>query len=891
MRAALIIGAAASLALVACPDGPPPSAPRPPAAETETATALPPPSADGRLPVLAVPRAYALELEVDPNQPRFKGTVRIEADIPAKTSWIVMHGRGLAVKTARAVMDRREPRPAQVTTRVAAGGKVPEELVLGFGAPLPPGHVTLVLEYDAPFDDELAGLYRVKDGESWYAFSQFEATDARRAFPCFDEPVYKVPFDIALVVPSAMKAVSNVPETMREDVPPGRTRVRFARTKPLPTYLLAFAVGDLVITDATRSARPPVRMITTKKAANPAQNKLALEATSELVDRLGTWFGIPYPYEKLDIVAVPALAAGAMENPGLVTFRDDLLLVDPVRGSTRARRDQALVIAHELAHQWFGNLVTAAWWTDVWLNEGMATWMQNRIVDAWHPEWGVRLDAVREAHDVMDQDGLMSARAVRQPAVSTSDIESAFDHITYEKGAAVLQMLEHWVGEAKFKSGIRDYLNANANTSVGTNKLFEALDKATGKDVTGMASSYLDQPGVPELVASVNCEQGGRWHVELGSRPWRPIGSTQRDDDPRYWNVPVCVLTEGAKAEQCVDLMAGLPSLVAGRSTCPKWVHPNSALSYYRWSVPPKTYVALAQAKSLEPAARLSLLSNAWSSVRSGDLDARYMLDVLPGFDTETAQQTATEAIAILHEMSDTIVEEDARPAFKKFALARLSKRKKIEDPLLRRSVQYAMADVAEDEATLHEADDTARRWLADPTSVDPDTASTAVDLASRKAGDDRIDALIAALKKSTNPQDRQVALHALAGFEDAKRLEKALDRALTADVERDEVRLVVASAMARRTARPTAEAWMQKHWDEVHAKLPGHLVLPVVRSLGFACTAKEADEITTFYTPRTSAIPGAERSLKEAAEEVGLCVALRRKAAVSISNALAKRK
>lgn len=889
MRAALIIGAAASLALLACPE-PPVAAPHAPVI-VEPPTVLPPPSADGRLPPLAVPRSYALELEVDPTKERFRGTVRIEAELPAKTSWVVLHGRNLAIRAARAVLDRAAPRPAEVRTRVPTGGQVPDELVLGFGAPLPAGHVTLVLEYDAPFDAELAGLYRVKDGDAWYAFSQFEATDARRAFPCFDEPSFKVPFDLSLVVPSGLKAITNAPETMREDVPPGRTRVRYARTKPLPTYLIAFAVGDLVVTDAGRTSRPPIRVITTKKAASPARSKLALDTAGELLDRLGNWVGIPYPYEKLDLVALPALSAGAMENAGIVTFREELLLVDPERGSTEARREQALTIAHELAHQWFGNLVTAAWWTDLWLNEGMATWMHSRIVDGWRPEWGVGVDAVHDIHDVMDQDGLMSARAVRQPAVSSGDVESAFDRITYQKGAAILQTLEHWLGEEAFKRGIRDYLTKNANASVGTAKLFEALDRTSGKDVTAMASGYLDQPGVPEIVASVVCEPGGRWHVELGSRPWRPLGSTQKDDDPRFWNIPVCLMTEGAKSEQCVDLMSGVPAIVGGKSACPRWVQPNAGLAYYRWSVPPKSYVSLAQARSLDAASRLSVLSNAWSSVRSGDLDARYLLEVLPAFDGETARQPATEAITILHEMSDRIVEEDARPAFEKFALARLTKRKSSADPLLRKAAQYALADIAADEATLRDADVLARRWLADPRSVDPDAAEIVVDLASRTAGEDRIDALVAALKRPTTPQDRQIALRALAGFDQPARLEHALDRTLTADVVHDELTTVVGAAMARRRARPTAEAWLQRHWDEVRAKLPGHLALPLVRTLGYGCTTREADEITTFYAPRTGTIPGAERSIKEAAEEVSLCVALRRKAAMSISNALAKKR
>lgn len=877
--------------LLACPEAPPPVPPKPPPVAPPP-TALEGPRADGRLPAFAIPRGYALELDVDPQQQAFTGVVRIDVDIPAKTSWIVLHGRDLTVRNARAVMDHAEPLNAQVTTRVAAGGTLPEELVLGFPRPVS-GRATLVLEYSAAFQPDLAGLYRVNEDQSWYAFTQFEATDARRAFPCFDEPAFKVPFDVSVVVPNGMTAVTNTPETMREAVKgAAKTRFRFARTAPLPTYLVALAVGDLQFAETSRATKPPIRLITTKRSAHTAQSKLALDVTGELVDRLATWFGIPYPYEKLDIVAVPQLSAGAMENPGLLTFRDDILLVDPARGSTSDRRNQALVIAHELAHQWFGDLVTAAWWSDLWLNEGMATWMEIRIVDAWKPDWAVGVDAVAASHDVMDTDGLMSARAVRQPAVTTSDIESAFDGITYQKGAAVLSTLEHWVGPDVFKRAVHDYLLANAQKSVGTAKLFEALDKASGKDVTGLASGYLDQPGVPEIVAGVLCDQGGRWHVELNSRPWKPVGSTQTDDDSRFWNVPVCMLTEGAKTEQCVDLMGGAPTVIGGKGVCPKWVHPNAALAYYRWSVPPKSYAAMANApKQLDVSQRLSLLSNAWSSVRSGDLDAKYLLDVLPAFDAETARPTAVQAVSILRAMNDTVVEDDARPAFRKFALARLTKRKKIDDPLLRRSVAYAMADVAEDAATIRDADEVARRWLADPASVDPDTASTMVDIASRKAGDDRIDALVKALKKGTNAQDGQVALHALAGFDEPARLEHALDRTLTNDIERTQVTSIVGAAMYRRAARPTVEAWLQKHWDEVRAKLGPGLMGGLVRSLGAGCTVKEADDIVSFYTPKAQGIAGADRSIKEALEEVNLCVALRRKTAASVSKAFAGKK
>ena len=662
-----------------------------------------------------------------------------------------------------------------------------------------------------------------------------------------------------------------------------------------PPILIAFAVGDLQIQELSgRTTKPPVRIVTTKKSKGPS-NQGALEATAALIDLLAQWFGIPYPYEKLDVVAVPALAAGAMENPGLVTYRDDILLVDPARASTNSKREQAIVIAHELAHQWFGDLVTANWWNDIWLNEGMATWMEAHVTDLWHPEWGANIDAVVSGLDVMDTDGLVNARAVRQPAVSSADIEEAFDGITYEKGGAVLSTIEHWIGEANFQKAIREYLQANANKSVETKKLFDAFDRVSGKDVTGLASGYLDQPGVPEVTAEPLCDQGGRWHIELGSRIWRPLGSTISDDDPRSWNIPVCAKTDTEKTPQCVEMMAGAPSLIGGRGVCPKAVLPNAFASYYRFTMPPKSFIATAQARAqLDVPQRLTLLSNVWASVRAGDLDAKVILDVLPPFDAETVRQPATEAIGILSSMSN-LVDDDTRPAFKKFALARLEKRKKAlgwdgktDDPRWSANpCSFAMADVAEDDATINEANEIAKRWLADPTSVSPDIAVVAVDIGSRHADDVRIENLIAAMRTAKTLDDRDVALGALGGFNDPMRLQHALDRALTDDVHANEVGSLVGSALRRRSTRVVADKWVRAHWDELRKKVAGAMGLRLLRAASAGCSQAEADDANAFYSPRATAMEGALRELKESLETVSLCAALKAKAGPSLHNAL----
>ena len=887
------------LALAACPAPAPVLSSRPPPIASEPATALPPPRDDGHLPALATPLHYALSFDIDPRTTTFAGSARIDVEIPARTSHVVLNGHALSISDARALVGD-VPHPARASWRGAHGARPEntEELVLTFDPPLEAGRATLAITYSAPFDQELSGLYRVADGGNWYAFTQFEATDARRAFPCFDEPGFKVPFGVTVTVPKGMVAFANTPEQKREDAG-GKTTFHFADTPPLPSYLVALAAGELEVKDLARTTKPPIRLITVK--GKTSQGALALEATSGLVDALATWFGIPYPYEKLDIVAVPDFAAGAMENAGLVTFREELLLLDPARASVRARRSQALVVAHELAHQWFGDLVTAAWWDDLWLNEGFATYMEWRIVDKWKPAFGAKTDAVVDMLGVMDLDALASARAVRQPVVSTSEADEAFDGITYEKGGAVLRTIENWIGEEAFQRGVRDYLTSNAWKSVHADRLFSALDRASGKDVTQMAATYLDRAGVPEITAQIQCDHGSRWHIELGQEAWRPLGSKVPEDLERAWTIPVCVLAQGEAKPQCADLAYGAPSIVAGRK-CPTWVHPNVANSYYRFALSEAETTKLGRArKDLDVAGRVSVLSNAWAAVRAGKLKPAVMLKLLPLFDDDSARQVVEQSVAVLNSMSLTLVEDAARPAFKKLVTARLANRKKDlgwaprkeeaygsgDEAILRRTVMWAMGELAEDDATLREADEQAVKWLADATSVDSDTAAVALDLASRRAGPERLAQLLTTAKSAKNREDRILALKAMGGFEDEKVLRRALDATLEDEIRPHEMRYVLGAAFARRTSRYVTEAWVRARWADLRKKLPGGLGAGLIGAAGVACTKAEQEQRAAFYTPRAAEIEGATRALAESLESASLCAELRAAGASSLTREL----
>jgi aminopeptidase N len=377
---------------------------------------------------------------------------------------------------------------------LTTGGKTWEATVLPggsdfvgfqFAQPIPPGKATLAVAYKGVYEKtDTIGFFKQQDGGAWYVFSQMEPTDARRAFPCFDEPSYKTPWQLTLHVKKDHVALSNTPVASEADEPNGMKAVTFRETAPLPSYLIAIGVGPFELVDAGTAGRrkTPLRIVAPK--GRGAEAAYAVEVTGEILSRLETYFGIPYPYEKLDSLAIPqTVGFGAMENVGLITYVDRRLLIRPDMATEEQRRGYASTGAHEIAHQWFGDLVTMQWWNDLWLNEGFATWMANRTLEDWKPEWGGALAKVERRADVMGTDRLVSARRVRQPIENEGDIRTAFDGITYQKGASLLAMYEEWMGREAFRRGIQRYLKAHAFGNATSSDFLGALAEEGGKEV------------------------------------------------------------------------------------------------------------------------------------------------------------------------------------------------------------------------------------------------------------------------------------------------------------------------------------------------------------------------------------------------------------------------
>jgi len=702
-----------------------------------------------------------------------------------------------------------------------------------------------------------------------------------------------------LITPAGQIALGNAPETSHEDGEGGMVVHHFETSRPLPSYLVAFAVGDFDVVQG-QSSPFPIRAITTK--GRGALTGLALDASAALIAKLGDYFGIRYPYPKLDIVAVPDFAAGAMENPGLVTFRDQILLLDPKHATTSARRGQAETIAHEFAHQWFGDLVTAAWWDDIWLNEGFATWAEAKMVDAWKPAFGAELEQIASAQNVMDIDALRSARAVRQPVHSSGEAQEAFDGITYTKGAAVLRMIESWLGPDTFRRGVQRYLHDHAWHNAKASDLFDALDFVSAQKVGDLAGGFLDQTGVPSVMLSWKCAAGAS-KVELRESEWRPLGAAGAAADaasaPRTWTLPVCVSSEGQKAKSCFTLGTSPIERSLG-ARCPTWLYPNAdQAGYYRFILDRPQLLALARGeRGLDATDRFGLLSNAWAEVRQGALEPGTLLDVLPLFDGDPNRLVVEEISHTLSEMDHALVGDDDRAAFRKYVAARFAGRKallgweagKTEDDdraLERRAVLHAMGSLAYDGSTLDEAEKITRKWLADSSSVPADQASVAVPLASMRAGASRLGELRAAAKAARAPQERTVAISAMGMFDDPDVLKQALDLTLTDELRLSEVRYLFRSVFGRASATPVLYAWEKEHWAALRTRMGARGTATLLVVAGSFCTRADTDDARAFFEAGTQGVEATRRALDVSLEKSGLCTALREHSAAGVAKYL----
>ncbi|HYK97445.1 MAG TPA: M1 family metallopeptidase [Candidatus Acidoferrales bacterium] len=564
---------------------------------------------DFRLDPRVRPTRYGLDLDLDMGAWTFRGRERIELVCDEERAEIVLHARDLELLSV--------PDGSDASLDAAAGA-----LVLRFARPLSAGTHALDLEFAGTIRPDLKALYRSIAGEERYAITTLWPAEARRLYPCFDEPPFKARFSLTLTVPSDATAIANTRVVGREDAGPGRTRWRFAETEPLSPYLLAFAVGPFEGTPEIRTrAGAPVRVWVPRGLAKDAT--FARDAQRDAIDWLETYTGIAYPYDKVEGVGVRDFPAGAMENPGAVTYRLELVTTDPATASARALKATVSVASHELTHMWWGDLATLAWWDDLWLSESFATFVGHKAEDAVHPEWSVWRDFVFGATRGFALDALTSTHAIRADAASAEAALQRVDAVTYQKGASVLRMLEAYLGEDAFREGVRRYLRRFAGGSATARDFWDALATASGQDVGRVAEAWITEPGHPIVTFTMS---SGR----VVARQQRYLRDRDAATSARRWPVPLVLRTRAGEERARLD---GDEVMLRFRDAL---LFPNArATGFYRFAVDAAIRRAMvAGVAQLDPLERLLWVDNDWTLARDGVLPAAdylALLDALAG--------------------------------------------------------------------------------------------------------------------------------------------------------------------------------------------------------------------------------------------------------------------
>jgi alanyl aminopeptidase len=868
--------------------------------------------AGGQLPDGVTPLSYALELEIVPSRKEFTGRARIELQIERPIERILLHAANMSFgKIALWLPGEKVPLPLEPSP-----GSVKDLVTLTLREPLEPTRATLEIVYSAWFDEHLHGLYRVESGGLAYAFTQFEPIHARQAFPGFDEPRFKTPFDVTLRVPSDAVAISNTRVHAERPLGNGLREVTFARTEKLPTYLVAFAVGPLAVVDAgvlppSAARKQPLPLRGVAPRGRGADLRFALSETPALIDSLETYFGIGYPYDKLDLIAVPDFGAGAMENAGAITFRDTLLLVGE-RAPEWQRRAVVSVDAHELAHQWFGNLVTMAWWDDLWLNEGFATWLASKVVEDVHPEYKPEIQRVLGVDRAMNNDSRQSARQIRQPILSDHDIKNAFDSITYVKGGAVLGMFERYLGEAAFRAGLQLYLTRHRFGTGTAKDLLQSLEEAARVPVAAAFSSFLDQPGVPLVSATLECDPSHAPRLHLEQRRYVPLGSKLADT--HKWQVPVCVSyaltpspiwvgpssspsTSEASREQCTLLDEPAQDLVLETESCPAWIFPNArALGYYRWSLAESDFASLVQRGygDLRPSERLSLLSNADAAARAGAVSSERVIELAARLGKERERESIEASLRVLSRLEHDLLTPNELPAYRQLVRSLLGVRARelglfessgSEDPetkLLRATVIDVLAFDARDTDLRKQLDRLGRALLGfepdpDALRLPSELVPSAMAVAVQNGGSAVLERAIAQLSTTNDGIERSRLLHAIGSNLDPSLSLSVLELSLGDVLRNNERAAPLFDQAQQRETKDITYQWVRDHFDALVTRMGKENAGVLVQIVSEFCSEEVAAEARQFYGPRIEALSGGPRMLDQAVEQVQLCAAFAR--------------
>jgi aminopeptidase N len=836
-----------------------------------------------RLPNNAVPENYKLSFAPDFTKDNFGGEETIQIQVLKPTSQIVLNSVDIVFQDA-SITSGGVTQKAKIKL-----DKEKEMATLAVDKPLAAGAATIHIKYIGILNNELRGFYLGKDGQGRkYAVTQLESTDARRAFPSFDEPAYKAAFDITVIADKGHVAISN--NKVESDTPgprEGKHTVKFATTAKMSSYLMAVAVGDFEYIEGSADGIP-IRVYST-----PGKKQLgafALQAAENVLRYFDRYLGVKYPFGKLDLIGLPDFSAGAMENTGCITFRESVLLLDEQHASVRMKREVASVIAHEIAHQWFGDLVTMKWWDDVWLNEGFATWMETKSVEPWKPEWNLELDDALETVRALNEDSLASTRPIHQAAETPAQILELFDGIAYGKAAAVLRMLEAYAGPETFRAGVSQYLKRHAYGSATADDFWSALAQVSKKPVDQIMPTFVKQPGAPLVSVKSRCAGNATTTVTLRQQRYFYDRAMFNAGSDELWQVPVCMKTASAQAGKTAETceLLNKKEEIFTLPGCAPWVLANAgATGYYRTGYLQEAVSALAHdvETALTPAERITLLADTWAGVGVGRQPMGDYLELAEGLQADRNRAVLEQLFNQLDYIGEHLVNDNDRDVYQiwlRGLLTPLAQElgweqkpgESDERKSLRAQLLQTLGHTGGDSQALTEARKLTEQALKNPASVEGDLASAALALAAQNGDSALYEKVLARTKSPKTPEEYYLYFRTLGRFSDPKLLQRTLEYAISPAVRSQDTLGLIARVMRNRAGQKVAWDFVRSHWDDVERAGGPFASAEIVEVAGSFCDAGMRNEIKDFFAAHR--VPAAERTLKQSLEQVNYCIDLR---------------
>jgi puromycin-sensitive aminopeptidase len=825
--------------------------------------------ADYRLPRSVIPTHYEITLEPNLDEATFTGSVVIDVGIAEPVMEIVLNAIELDIVSAEVVVGGRTMTPAVSLDEVS------ERLTLGLDYSIPIGRASIRISFTGILNDQLHGFYRSTytdpDGESrTIATTQFEATDARRAFPCWDEPDLKATFTTTLVVDDGLLAVSNSAEVGRETLGNGKVKVEFARTMKMSTYLVAFIVGDLEATDPVDVDGTPLRVIA--PAGNSDLTPFALEVGAHALRYFSTYYDIPYPGDKLDMIAIPDFAWGAMENLGCITYRETALLLDKDNATQAEMTRVADVIAHEIAHMWFGDLVTMKWWNGIWLNEAFATFAEIKCVDAFEPAWDRWLSFAPSRASSQETDALAATRPIEIEVASPEEANAMFDVLTYEKGSSVLRMLEQYLGEESFRAGVTRYLKAHEYSNTETADLWAALEAESGEPVGEIMDTWIFQGGYPRI--SVEATDSG---VVLTQDPFRLIG-----DGEGSWMVPVLYRTDEGTGK---TLVAAEPVAIEAEGSV---IINAGGEGYYRVTYDTDLLPTIMESfADLAGTERFAIMSDAVANVLRGDMSGEEYLALVGVLTDEDELDVWQAGLSGLAEL-DRVVSSDDRPGLQAFVrdlvgqkAAELgwtvgpdeSDRTRATRGLLIKS----LGNLGNDPETVTRAQEV----FNGESDVDAEIADAALAIVAAHGDADTFDELIALSEAADTPQGTVKYLKAASQVPVPAAAARMFKMVIDGDIRSQDSFWVLALLLGQRENGPLVWSLIRENWDATIAVLPPQAGRRILDLVQYRSEPEVAASIHEWFADHT--IAGGEKFIQQRLEMLDVRVGLRQREAEAL--------